>query len=268
VLGTLERYYDGVPRSAARVEQIGGLTLFVKIGPGFAYYARPALGTLHVGPEDVQRTRARQRELGIPQAFEWVAETTPSMQAAASGAGLTVMEYPLMVLREHRPPVRQLPPDLEVRLVTLDDDFALLGAVAPLAFGAPGTAVGPAGLDAVRALAANADRTRVEFDRGRLRRGDTIRAVALAGGVPVATGVHLPVGAVTEIAGVAVVPAFRRCGIGSALTSLLVAEALRQGIETVFLSAGDEATARVYSRLGFDRVGTACAAEPPGGDPE
>ena len=63
-----------------------------------------------------------------------------------------------------------------------------------------------------------------------------------------------------------VVPAFRRSGIGSALTSVLVADALGRGIQTVFLSAGDETIARVYARLGFERVGTACAAEPAGSD--
>ena len=34
--------------------------------------------------------------------------------------------------------------------------------------------------------------------------------------------------------------------------------------DPVFLSAGDEATARVYVRAGFARVGTTCAAEPAG----
>jgi N-acetylglutamate synthase-like GNAT family acetyltransferase len=266
VLAEIERYYDGVPRSSAQAEQIGALTLFVKSGPGMDYYARPSLGATDVGSDEVERVRARQRALGIPQTFEWVAETTPAMYAAVSATGLAIVQYPLMVLGASIPPTTPLAPGLEVRLARLDDDFSLLGAPAAIAFGAPGAAVGPAGADAVRALAARADPARSESTRERIRRGMTVMAVGFADGLPVGTGVHQPVGLVTEVAGVGVVPAFRRSGIGSALTSLLVTDALDRGIQTVFLSAGDATFARVYARLGFERVGTACIAPPPGED--
>ena len=42
------------------------------------------------------------------------------------------------------------------------------------------------------------------------------------------------------------------------VTGALVEDALEHGAETVFLSAGSEDIARVYARLGFQRVGTAC----------
>jgi len=264
VLRELEGYYDAVPRSAARVEQIGPLTLFINTGPGLNYYARPTLGTTQVSVDDIERVRARQRALGIPQAFEWVAETTPAMLGAVSVTGLAIVQYPLLVLRTHVPPTTPLAAGVEVRLATADDDFALLGAVAPLAYGAPGTAIGPAGADAIRALAASADPARVAFGRERLRQGLTITAVGFVDGLPVGIGVHSPVGRVTEIAGVGVVPAYRRSGIATALTSVLVAEALARGIQTVFLSAGDTGIARMYMRLGFERVATACVAEPAG----
>ncbi|HLZ28394.1 MAG TPA: GNAT family N-acetyltransferase [Chloroflexota bacterium] len=263
VLDGLERYYDAVPRSSARVEEIGALTLFIMSGPGLHFYARPALGSTHIGVEDVERVRSRQRVLDVPQAFEWVAETTPTMLAAMSPTGLAVARYPLMVLREHTPSATPLSAGLEARLANLDDDFALLGAVAPLAFGAPGTAIGPAGAAEVRALAARADLARIASTRDRVRRGLMVMAVGFVDGLPVGIGVHSPVGRVTEVAGVGVVPAFRRRGIASALTSVLVAEALQRGIRTVFLSAGNPTSARLYERLGFERVGTACVAEPP-----
>jgi N-acetylglutamate synthase-like GNAT family acetyltransferase len=264
VLAEIERYYDAVPRSSARVEQIGSLTLFIGTGPGWGFYARPTLGVSLVVADEVELVRARQRALGIPETFEWVAETTPSMLAAVSATDLAVVQYPLMMLGDHV--VSTTPPGagVEVRLARLADDFGLLAAVGPLAFGAPGTAVGPAGVAEVRALAARTDpaRARAEFNRERVRQGLTVMAVGFADGVPVGVGVHQPVGLVTEVAGVGVVPAFRRSGIGSALTSVLVADALGRGIRTVFLSAGDETIARVYARLGFERVGTACVAEP------
>jgi predicted GNAT family acetyltransferase len=57
---------------------------------------------------------------------------------------------------------------------------------------------------------------------------------------------------------VATLPAVRRQGLGGAVTAALVEDALARGAETVFISAGSEAIARVYARLGFKRVGTAC----------
>jgi hypothetical protein len=42
-LTTIERYYDAVPRSGARAEDFGPLTLFVREGAGWPYYGRPAL---------------------------------------------------------------------------------------------------------------------------------------------------------------------------------------------------------------------------------
>jgi predicted GNAT family acetyltransferase len=74
---------------------------------------------------------------------------------------------------------------------------------------------------------------------------------------------HQPVGDVTEVVGVATLPAFRRRGLGAAVTGLLVADARARGVETVFLTAGDEEIARVYARLGFVRIGTSCIAAVP-----
>ena len=56
-------------------------------------------------------------------------------------------------------------------------------------------------------------------------------------------------------------PRARRHGVGAAITAALVADAHDRGVGTVFLSAGDDAVARVYERVGFVRVGTACIAE-------
>ncbi len=99
LLDRLEQYYDAVPRSGARVEDFGPLTLFIREGQGWPFYARPALGwSGAVSAADVNRVRARQRELGIPESFEWVAETAPALRAAVEQAGLAVHEHPLMVL--------------------------------------------------------------------------------------------------------------------------------------------------------------------------
>ena len=261
LLPQLEAYYDAVPRSVARVEQIGPFTLFINPGPGWPYYARPSLGASAFAAADVQRVRARQRALGLPETFEWVAETTPALAAAAGAAGLAVTRHPLMVLGEHRR--SGLPPadGVEVRLATVQDDLALLNAIARVAFAAPGTAAGSAGVEEAVAVVER-DPAALAFHHERLRAGRTVMAVALVEGRPVGIGSHQPVGPVTEVVGVAVLPAFRRRGIAAALTGRLVDDALERGVQTVFLSAGDETIGRVYQRVGFRRLGSACTAEP------
>ncbi|MCM0677763.1 GNAT family N-acetyltransferase, partial [Micromonospora phytophila] len=95
----LERFYDAVPRDVARVEEYGPLVLFAREGAGWPFYARPRLdATEPPSLADVSAVRERQRELGLPEAFEWVHETSPDLLAVARSAGLSVLEAPLMVL--------------------------------------------------------------------------------------------------------------------------------------------------------------------------
>ena len=68
LLETLDAYFDAVPRQAARAEGIGPFTLFVQAQGGWPYYARPRRGATTFTAADVERVRARQRELGVPEA--------------------------------------------------------------------------------------------------------------------------------------------------------------------------------------------------------
>jgi ribosomal protein S18 acetylase RimI-like enzyme len=260
LLDRIDSYCDAAPRSAARAEDFGPLVLFVRDGPGWPYYARPARGAGAPSPADVVRVRSRQLELGIPEAFEWIADVSPGMRAPAEAAGLKVVDHPLLVLRESA----GRPATADVRLIGPDDEqLAEIAAVAPIAFANPGTAVGHAGADELAATAACSPAGATDELRERLRSGEAVLAAAFVGGRPASTGMHLPVDDVTEIVGVGTLPAARRRGLGAAVTALLVEDALRRGIETVFLSAGSEEIARVYESLGFERVGTACIAARP-----
>ncbi|MET9856173.1 GNAT family N-acetyltransferase [Streptomyces sp. NPDC006450] len=270
-LSELERYYDAAPRAGgARAEDFGPLTLFVQEGAGWPYYARPALGGGDVGAggdgavsvADVERVLARQRELRIPEAFEWVAETTPSLRAAAEAAGLTVHAHPLMVLDPTavRPPAR---PD--VRVLGAADPLLRPAVTVPmLAFAAPGTAVGEAGpaelAVAERDPASEGRRVRVAES---ITTGRSALAAAVRDGVVLCSGQYIPVGDVAEVVGVGTLPSARRQGLALAVTAALVADALARGARTVFLSAGDEDVARLYARLGFRSVGTALIADRP-----
>ncbi|WP_405887740.1 GNAT family N-acetyltransferase [Streptomyces sp. NBC_01136] len=259
-LARLEHYYDSVPRAAARAEDFGPLTLFVRETTGWPYYARPTLDW--TGPaataEDVERVRARQRELCVPEAFEWVAEVTPGLREAVEATGLRVHAHPLMIRTDATP----LPgPHPLVRVLDPEDPL-LAGALAVphVAFAAPGTAVGEAGPAELAAeITAHAEEVPAATDR--IRAGRTVLAAAVENGCVLCSGMHLPVGRVSEIAGVGTLPTARRRGLALAVTAALVSDARERGVDTVFLSAGDEDVARMYGRLGFRTVATALIAE-------
>lgn len=279
VLARLEAFYDALPRGGARAEELGSLRLFVREGEGWPFYARPASTsgrvTRAVTADDVVRARERQRELGVPEAFEWVHDLAPSLTEAAQHAGLTVQRCPLLVLRDGGPvPADELVvgSGYEIQVAQPDDDdLAAVEAVAHVGFGAAiGTSTGPQGTAERDATARDTAPGRIERLRRGLRDGSMVRVVARGPEGPVCVGgtQHADVVeggrtvGVAEVAGVATLPALRRRGLAAAVTSVLAAEALRRGRSTVFLSAQDDDVARVYERVGFRRVGTAGLAEP------
>jgi ribosomal protein S18 acetylase RimI-like enzyme len=265
-LRRIEDYYDAVPRAASRAEDHRSLTLFVNRGAGWPYYARPRRDWRgEVVAAHVRTVRARQRALGVPESFEWVAEMTPDLAEAARAAGLSVHAHPLLVLDLAAWRPAPAPPGAGVRIVPAGaPDLATLRAVAGLAFGEPGTAVGSTGRSELPAAAAAVSPASVTDLRERLRSGLTVLAAAYDPEGPLAVGSHQPVGGVSEIAGVGTLPAARRRGLAAAVTSALVRDALEHGVEVVFLSAADEDVARVYRRLGFTPIATAMIAEPAG----
>jgi len=274
----LERFYDALPRPYARVEDYGGLVLFVREGEGWPYYARPRIGAETPSAADITAVRRRQRELDIPEAFEWVHETTPDLLAVARSAGLEVLLAPLLVLDP-----AALVPDLPVDGATirlLDPaapeyaaELAASRAVAQLAFGAPpertplatggGLLVEPAGPTERDAALPELSDELVEGFRKRSAAGAYHTAVADSptDGV-LATGALMRDGDVAEIAGVATLPSARGRGYASQLTAQLARTALTEGTHLIFLSAGDDDVARLYTKVGFRRAGTACIAEP------
>jgi ribosomal protein S18 acetylase RimI-like enzyme len=274
----LERFYDALPRPWTRAEEIGSLVLFIREGEGWPYYARPRLGSHTPSAADIIDTRARQRELGLPETFEWVHETTPDLLAVARSAGLDVLLAPLLVLDP-----AALVPDLPLRDATiryLDPAAATFAtdmrdsrAVGRLGFAAPAYQApfeaaekmlviddaGPVERDACEPLSAEAVRQAREMFAG----GDYLTAVAEspAEGI-VATATSQRSGDVAEVVGVATLPSARRRGYASQLTATIAGRLLKEGVHLVFLSAGDDDVARLYTRVGFRRVGTACIAEP------
>ncbi|GIG01594.1 GNAT family N-acetyltransferase [Catellatospora citrea] len=265
LLNRLERFYDAVPRDRAAVERHGGLELFLRQSTPYPFYARPVLGGPAPTAADIAAVRARQRELDLPEAFEWVDETTPALLPLAEAAGLSVLRAPLLVLD----PARLAAATGSARIVDADApdaaaDLAAISAVANVGFGAPGTAAGDAGPAERDAALSVPDAEQLARQLADIRSGVRANAVAeLPGQGPAASGLYQRAGDVAEIVGVATLPSARRRGLGGAVTALLARHALDQGVRTVFLSAASEDVARVYERQGFVRVATACIADPP-----
>ncbi|MFG1777372.1 GNAT family N-acetyltransferase [Micromonospora sp. NPDC049048] len=269
LFGRLERFYDAVPRDAARTEQHGALVLFVREGAGWPFYARPRLDATETPSlADVAAVRQRQRELGLPEAFEWVHEMSPDMLPVARSAGLSVLEAPLMVLDPAALPDPGTLTDVPVRMLDATEpgfaaDVAARRAVAAVGFAAAGTDRGEAGPAQRDAAMAELDEAALDEERACVADGRRLSALAetpTEGAL--ASGIAMRVRDVAEIAGVATLPSARRRGLGAAVTATLARELLAAGTSLVFLSAGSEDIARVYVRVGFRRVGTACIAEP------
>ncbi|MFG2986294.1 GNAT family N-acetyltransferase [Streptomyces sp. NPDC048258] len=246
----IEHYYAHVPLLFAEAEEFGTLRLFVRRAAGAPYYGGPSHaqpvpgdGGRAVTVADLERVRARQRELGVPQAFEWLAEAGPGLRATVEGAGIAVEERPLMVLDPARAPAAApLPAGVTVRAVAADDPaLAAVLAVPSLAFGGPASV--PAGeIPAVRQT---------------LRDGTKVLVAAFApDGSPLAAGHYHPCDGVTEIGGIGTHPAARRQGLGAAVATALAAHAADHGVRTVFLAYARESVARLYARLGFRPAGT------------
>ncbi|MFI7077314.1 GNAT family N-acetyltransferase [Micromonospora sp. NPDC049903] len=269
LLDRLERFYDAVPRDAARAEEHGGCVLFVREGPGWPFYARPRLGADRPPSlADLTTVRNRQRELGLPEALEWVHEINPDLLAVARSAGLGVLEAPLMVLDPEAVGDPATYTDVPVRMLAaaapdLAADVAARRAVAAVGFAAPGTSRGAGGPAERDAAMIGLDVAALDEERARIADGSRLSALAetpTEGAL--ASGMAMRVGDVAEIAGVATLPSARRRGLAAAVTATLARALLADGTGLVFLSAGSEEIARVYLRVGFRRIGTACIAEP------
>ncbi|MFI2436691.1 GNAT family N-acetyltransferase [Streptomyces sp. NPDC018693] len=253
----IEQYYATVPLLFADAEEHGPLRLFVRKEPGTPYYGGPSHAqpttesSGYVTGADIARVRARQRELGVPEAFEWLAETAPTLRARIEAAGLPVARRPLMVLDPHcHIPAQPLPAGVTIRALTADDPALPAALALPrLAFAEQSTA-GRAQLSA--AAARITAEGAVETVRPCIRAGHKQLVAALtADGTPLAVGHYHPAGATTEIGGVGTLPTARRRGLAAAVTAALAAHARDHGVRTLFLAYADDHVARIYSRLGF-----------------
>ncbi|MET9668422.1 GNAT family N-acetyltransferase [Streptomyces sp. NPDC006475] len=265
LLRVIERYYATVPLLFADVEEFGPLRLVVRKEPGTPYYGGPS----HAQPTpessegvtaaDIARVRARQRELGVPEAFEWLAEAEPLLRARMEAVGLPVEERPLMALDPRHPvPAQPLPDGVTIRALPADDPaLPAVLALPRLAFAEAGGALASAGREELAGVAEElaADGT-VATARPAIRAGYKTLIAALApDGTPLAAGHYHPANGTTEIGGIGTLPTARRQGLAAAVTAVLAGHARDHGVHTVFLAYAEDGVARIYRRLGFRPAG-------------
>ena len=94
-----------------------------------------------------------------------------------------------------------------------------------------------------------------------IERGDLIVVASYQDGRLCGAGSAAPRDDVAELMGIAVPPAHRHRGHGTAVTRSLVAASRQAGVDLVFLTAASDAAAEIYRRVGFVGLGTACVLE-------
>jgi predicted GNAT family acetyltransferase len=108
--------------------------------------------------------------------------------------------------------------------------------------------------------------TEADAEQFRRRFGKLQLFGAYLDGVPVSAGSLLaPYEGLSEVAGIATLPAYRGRGIAAALTAHIARAAFDQRLDLVFLTAGDARAGRVYERAGFRAIGSALAYVEAGG---
>ena len=76
-------------------------------------------------------------------------------------------------------------------------------------------------------------------------------ALAYINGIPAGVGFTLPMLGISELVGVATLPAQRRRGVAKTLCSTLIKDHFQTGGELVWLAAGDAIAQAIYEHIGF-----------------
>ncbi|MFI5894710.1 GNAT family N-acetyltransferase [Actinoplanes sp. NPDC051513] len=173
--------------------------------------------------------------------LEYVVSTAPDLERLLLEAGFTIEErHEYLICLPETLSVPPTPDGFVLREPSTDDDRAAMSAAQHEAFG--GTP---------EASAADVAR----MSRLQSRGGVAVMAVtpdgACAGGgqaVPPSDGV-------SEVAGIAVPPAYRRRGVAAAFTADITSRLFNRGAEIAWLEASGPDSWRIYERIGYQPTG-------------
>ena len=190
------------------------------------------------------------QERGCQPRFEFIEEFAPQLAPALRDYGFT--EEMRAILMVCTPATYQPAPSL-VDVTVAEIDLASTAPLAPI----------QAAMTTQRRSFGSEEASAVderEADQFRLRFRSTRLFGATVDGRMVSAGSLQPThDGITEIAGIATIPSFRRQGIATLLTAHAVQAAFDQGLDVVFLTAGSVEAGRVYERVGFRAVGSGLA---------
>ena len=194
--------------------------------------------------EPLVRLRAEFASRGRRPRFEFVEAVFPGLGPALEASGFEIEARPqIMVCRPED--LRAVPPVAGLSIETLSatsplDDFRGFLDLQRRAFGLP---------DAGAVSEADARWLRDGLGAG-------LCFVGRIGGAAVSVAMFLdPHDALTEVVGICTLKAFRRRGLGGALTHAALEAAFGRGVAAVFLSAADARAGHVYEAAGFTPFG-------------
>ena len=198
-------------------------------------YAIPSAGA-DPTPADVAALEEAFVSRSRTPRLEYLPGLAPLVEPALVAAGFTVTDrLPLMECPPGAVADLPLPPGFELVTPATDDELRDMLSAQHEAFGEPPPT--PAHL-------------------GKARASGGIRVLARTlDGEPAGGGVAVAVkDGISEVAGIAVRPAFERRGLGAAITAHLTRAAHTAGATIVFLTPGGDAQERVYTRVGYRRT--------------
>ena len=233
-------------RSAAAgrsTEQVGPFlaTFSADSANPFLNYAIPDDGALPSSSDVDALTGAYRRRDLLPR-VEFLADTAPAAEQALLAAGWSVeRRIPVMLCPPGTAVAVPSPAGIELVVPDTDDEARGLLTAQHEAFGQPPEV--PAGA---------VDRTLTQLRAG----GFAVLARDAVTGEPAGGGVaEAIVDGTTEVGGIGVRSAFRRRGIGAALTAFLTAAVHDAGARTVFLTPAGVPEQRMYARIGYVPAG-------------
>lgn len=208
----------------------------------FLNYAVPDDGAEPSGTDVAALAAAYRRRSLLPR-VEFLVDTAPAAETALLDAGWSIeRRIPVMLC----PPGSAAPPasidGVELVVPTSDDEIRAMIEAQYEAFGQPGTEV---------------TAEEVADSRERLRAGGfAVLAREAATGAAAGGGIaEAVVEGTAEVGGIAVREAYRRRGIGAAITAFLTRAVHAAGGRTVFLTPAGVTEQRLYERVGYVPAG-------------
>jgi GNAT superfamily N-acetyltransferase len=239
----LQSYIRETAVRGREVERFGPFlaTFSRNSGNPFLNYAIPDAGA-RPSVSDVDALIAAYRKRGLVPRLEFLTESAPDVEAVLTEAGFTLeRRVPLMVCP---PGALAAPPPA--------DGFDLLTPESDAEFAAMISAQNEAYGEAASATAEAVEHSRDLLNRGGFAMLARDSATGEAAGGVIATAL---LDGCTELAGLGVRAAYRRRGLGAALSAAITRDAHAQGARTVFLTPAGEPEERMYATIGYRPAG-------------